>query len=214
MDGMWDQRRRIVPRFFIWLFVPQPPVSTPPPSSSWLIQGCRQERKPRHNHACCHTSQRRGGAGRIIDDRGGSRLVGHRTTRSRDGLEIGTLSVIHGEWGADFAPSMRPHPGDFIVKGKSGLCGFESTNLDFLLRQKGISHVILAGFLTNCCVESTMRSAYEKGYKVYTLKDCTAATSVEAHEATIQHNFGMFSIPTTSDEIMTALTEYHRHPPL
>ena len=94
MDGMWDQRRRIVPRFFIWLFVPQPPVSTPPPSSSWLIQGCRQERKPRHNHACCHTSQRRGGAGRIIDDRGGSRLVGHRTTRSRDGLEIGTLSLI------------------------------------------------------------------------------------------------------------------------
>ena len=125
-----------------------------------------------------------------------------------------TGAFTHGEWGADFAPSMRPHPGDFIVKGKSGLCGFESTNLDFLLRQKGISHVILAGFLTNCCVESTMRSAYEKGYKVYTLKDCTAATSVEAHEATIQHNFGMFSIPTTSEEIMKALTEYHCHPPL
>lgn len=119
-----------------------------------------------------------------------------------------TGAFTNGQWGADFSPHMRPHPGDLIVKGKLGLCGFESTNLDFLLRQRGVSNVVLGGFLTNCCVESTMRSAYEKGYRVFTLKDCTAATSVEAHEATLQHNFGMFSVPTTSDEIMNALTNY------
>lgn len=62
-----------------------------------------------------------------------------------------------GEWGADFDVSMMPKPGDLVVKGKSGLCGFESTNLDFLLRQKGTKNVVLGGFLTNCCVESTMR---------------------------------------------------------
>jgi nicotinamidase-related amidase len=115
-------------------------------------------------------------------------------------------AFTNGEWGADFSPQLRPHPGDLIVKGKSGLCGFESTNLDFLLRQKRTTNVVLGGFLTNCCVESTMRSAYEKGYKVYTLKDCVAATSIEAQEATLKHNFGMFSIPTTSAEVMKALS--------
>ena len=57
-----------------------------------------------------------------------------------------------------------------------------TTNLDFLLRQKGAKNVVLGGFLTNCCVESTMRSAYELGYHVYTLKDCCAASSMAAQE--------------------------------
>ncbi len=47
---------------------------------------------------------------------------------------------------------------------------------DFILRQRGIQNIALGGFLTNCCVESTMRSAYERGYNVITLKDCCAAT--------------------------------------
>ena len=111
----------------------------------------------------------------------------------------------NGTWGSEICDAMKPQDGDLTVKGKSGLCGFESTNLDFLLRQNGIKNVILAGFLTNCCVESTMRSAYEKGYQVYTLKDCVAATSMAAQEATLEHNFGMFSIPTTSAEIKEAI---------
>jgi hypothetical protein len=60
--------------------------------------------------------------------------------------------------------------------------------------------------LTNCCVESTMRTAYEKGYKVYTLKDCVAATSVAAQDATLEFNFGMFSVPTTSEEVLNSMT--------
>jgi len=127
--------------------------------------------------------------------------------------EVGILSNIKedGSFGRDDSGSeyyepMEPIEGEMIVKGKTGLCGFHTTNLDFLLRQKDIKNVILAGFLTNCCIESTMRTAYEKGYKVYTLKDCTAATSLAAHESAFQHNFGMFSIPTTSDEIIEAIT--------
>lgn len=57
-------------------------------------------------------------------------------------------------WGAAICDVMKPAEGDLVVKGKSGLCGFASTNLDFLLRQNGIKNVILGGFLTNCCVES------------------------------------------------------------
>jgi len=93
---------------------------------------------------------------------------------------------------------MKPAEGDLICKGKAGLCGFSSTNLDFLLRQNEIKNVVLAGFLTNCCVESSMRSAYELGYKVFTLKDCCAATSIAAQDAAYEHTFGMFSVPTTS----------------
>jgi nicotinamidase-related amidase len=50
-----------------------------------------------------------------------------------------------------------------------------------------------------------MRTAYEHGYKVYTLKDCCAATSIAAQEAAYEHTFGMFSIPTTSDELLAAI---------
>jgi nicotinamidase-related amidase len=62
-----------------------------------------------------------------------------------------------GQWGSDFCAGMRPAPGDLVVKGKKGLCGFASTNLEFLLGQSGARNLVLAGFLTNCCVESTMR---------------------------------------------------------
>ncbi len=113
------------------------------------------------------------------------------------GIKEGEL-FKEGEWGAEICDFMKPAPGDIICKGKSGLCGFQSTNLDFLLRQNGAKNVVLGGFLTNCCVESSMRTAYELGYKVYTMKDCCAATSVAAQEAAYEHTFGMFSIPTTS----------------
>ncbi len=114
-------------------------------------------------------------------------------------------AFIAGTWGADFVDGMKPMAGDLVVKGKSGLCGFASTNLDFLLRQNSIENVILGGFLTNCCVESTMRTAYEYGYKVYTLTDCVAATSIAAQDATMQYNFGMFSMPTTSSAVRRAI---------
>mmetsp|Transcript_11492 Transcript_11492/g.27432 ORF Transcript_11492/g.27432 Transcript_11492/m.27432 type:complete len:111 (-) Transcript_11492:3788-4120(-) len=100
---------------------------------------------------------------------------------------------------------MMPQKGDFIVKGKSGLCSFASTNLDFLLRQKRAKNVVLGGFLTNCCVESTMRTAYELNYNVYTLSDCMAATSLDAQKATLEHNFGMFSVLTTSEKVSNAI---------
>merc|ERR1712194_59117 len=110
-----------------------------------------------------------------------------------------------GEWGSEICNAMKPQEGDIVVKGKIGLCGFKSTNLDFLLRQNDIKNVVLSGFLTNCCVESTMRAAYENGYRVYTLTDCCAATSKEAQEAAIEHNFGMFSIPSVSTELVETI---------
>lgn len=51
------------------------------------------------------------------------------------------------EWGGDFCPSMAPRDGDIVIEGKRGLCGFASTNLDFILKQRRIETVALAGFL-------------------------------------------------------------------
>lgn len=66
--------------------------------------------------------------------------------------------------------------------------------------------MLLSGFLTNCCVESTMRAGYERGYKIYTINDASAATSVEAHNAAFEYNFGMFSIPTTTEEAINIIS--------
>ena len=110
-----------------------------------------------------------------------------------------------GSWGAAIVDALKPQEGDIVIEGKRGLDAFPSTNLDFILRSKGIRTVVLAGFLTNCCVESTMRSAYERGFDVITLKDCTATVSQEAQDMAFAHNFGMFSRPMTHDELLDQL---------
>ena len=110
-----------------------------------------------------------------------------------------------GSWGAAIVDALAPKPEDIVIEGKRGLDAFPSTNLDFILRSKGIQNVVLAGFLTNCCVESTMRSAYERGFNVVTLKDCTATLSQEAQDMALAHNFGMFSNPINHDEFLKQL---------
>jgi ureidoacrylate peracid hydrolase len=91
----------------------------------------------------------------------------------------GGQCFLASAWGGAICDTMTPASGDIIIAGKRGLCAFASTNLDFILRQNGIETLAIGGFLTNCCVESSMRTAYEKGYNVITLTDCCAATSPE-----------------------------------
>ena len=100
---------------------------------------------------------------------------------------------------------MKPQPGDLVVEGKKGLDAFPGTNLEELLVANGIETVALGGFLTNCCVESTMRTAYEKGFNVVTLTDCTAATSDEGQAGATGGTYGMFSAPMTKDEFTAKL---------
>jgi ureidoacrylate peracid hydrolase len=114
-------------------------------------------------------------------------------------------AFVKGTWGAGIFDDLAPHEGDIVIEGKRGLDTFASTNLDFILRSKGITTIALGGFLTNCCVESTMRTGYEHGYKVITLKDCLAATSVEQHDNAISYDFPMFSEPMTSDDFISEL---------
>jgi nicotinamidase-related amidase len=112
---------------------------------------------------------------------------------------VDSTAFVKGEWGAQIAAALEPQTGDVVVEGKRGLDTFATTNLDFILRARGITTIALGGFLTNCCVESTMRTGYEKGYEVITLSDCVAATSTEEHENAIRFDFPMFSDVMTSD---------------
>ncbi len=114
-------------------------------------------------------------------------------------------AFVKGSWGAAIVDELSPAESDIVIEGKRGLDTFASTNLDFILRSKGISTIALGGFLTNCCVESTMRTGYEHGYRVITLTDCMAATSAAEHENALAYDFGMFSQPMTSTEFLAAL---------
>jgi nicotinamidase-related amidase len=115
-------------------------------------------------------------------------------------------AFVKGTWGAAIVDDLAPKEGDIVIEGKRGLDTFASTNLDFILRNKGIATIALGGFLTNCCVESTMRTGYEHGYRVITLNDCLAATSTEQHDNAISYDFPMFSQPMTSTEFINELT--------
>jgi len=118
---------------------------------------------------------------------------------------VATNAFVKGAWGAQIVDDVAPAEGDIVIEGKRGLDTFASTNLDFILRSKGIKNVALGGFLTNCCVESTMRSAYEKGFNVFTLTDCVAATSQAEHENAITYDYPMISHPVSSAEFGESL---------
>jgi len=134
---------------------------------------------------------------------------GYREISSRPyGILKGVVdgkAFIKGSWGAAIVDDLKPATADIVVEGKRGLDAFASTNLDFILRSKGIKTIALGGFLTNCCVESTMRSAYEHGFDVITLTDCVAATSAEEHKNAIKYDYPMFSKPMPSSEFIAHL---------
>jgi len=106
-------------------------------------------------------------------------------------------------WNTKIVDELTPVQGDVIIEGKRGPDAFGSTNIDFILRAMGIKNVALAGFVTNICVESTMRSAYERGYNVFTMTDVTAAGSQAVQDFTVKENFPTFSHPVTHNEFLS-----------
>jgi nicotinamidase-related amidase len=118
---------------------------------------------------------------------------------------VDASAFVQGEWGAEITDALAPQDGDVIVEGKRGLDTFATTNLDFILRGRGITTIALGGFLTNCCVESTMRTGYEKGYHVITLSDCVAGASIEEHQNAIRFDYPMFSEVQTADALIEQL---------
>jgi len=117
-------------------------------------------------------------------------------------------TFARGEWGGEWHPDFAPKAGDTIAQEHWGSSGFANTDLDYRLKQKGITHVIVAGLLANTCIECTARYATEMGYHVTLVRDATAALKPEMMYAAHELNGPTFahSIVTT-DELIENLAQ-------
>ncbi|MGP6427660.1 isochorismatase family cysteine hydrolase [Pseudomonas pharyngis] len=111
-----------------------------------------------------------------------------------------------GEWGGEWHPDFAPKDGDIVVQEHWGSSGFANTDLDFRLKQQGITHVIIVGLLANTCIEATARYASELGYHVTLVRDATAAFKEEMMHAAHELNGPTFAhVITTTDELIATL---------
>lgn len=114
-------------------------------------------------------------------------------------------SFARGTWGGEFHPDFQPQPGEVVVQEHWAQSGFANTDLDFQLKQHGITHVVLVGLLANTCIESTGRFAMELGYHVTLVRDATAAFLPEMMHAAHELNGPTYAHAiTTTDELTTA----------
>jgi nicotinamidase-related amidase len=115
-------------------------------------------------------------------------------------------NFARGDWGGEWHPEFAPKPGDTVVQEHWGASGFANTDLDMRLKQKGISHVIIAGLLANTCIEATARYATELGYHVTLLRDATAAMQHDMMHAAHELNGPTFAHAiVTTDELIASL---------
>lgn len=91
------------------------------------------------------------------------------------------------------------------VPGKRGLNAFVNTDLDAVLRERGIKQLVLAGAITSVCIDSTGRSAYEQGYQVSILRDCTLARTSFEQSFYFENVFPLYASTMTSLEFLDKL---------
>lgn len=101
------------------------------------------------------------------------------------------------EW---YEGMVSPLPEEPIVT-KWQYDAFEDTDLQLLLESRRISTVLMTGFTTNVCVETTARHAYIKGYQVLLVADCANATTREEHDAAVFNIGTYFGCLTTADDL-------------
>jgi len=131
-------------------------------------------------------------------------------TRTRDSADT---SWRYKQWGLLVPPDahecqileeLGPKPGD-IVLDKTTSSVFLSTNLDFVLRNIGITSLVITGVSTNGCVESSTRTAGDLGYKSYLIADATATYTPELHEESLSDMDHNFAIVKSTEEVLGEL---------
>ena len=103
--------------------------------------------------------------------------------RSLD-YKISGIDVLRGSWEACVLDEIAPADDEMIFR-KTSSSVFISTNIDYVLRNLGVRSLIVAGLLTDQCVESAVRDACDLGYLVTLVSDACATASAERHEQSL-----------------------------
>lgn len=134
----------------------------------------------------------------------------HKLARSKkQNAEIGSKGsmgrlLTRGSKSHDFVDELQPVSGE-IVLDKPGKGAFVATDLDLILRQRGIRQLLLTGVTTECCVHTTLRTANDLGYECILLEDCCASFKPEFHRISVEMTQVIFGWVTTSKKLLTAL---------